>query len=306
MNTFTDYYALLGVTSDAAPEKIKAAFKKLALQYHPDVYKGADANERMSQLLHAYQTLNDPVARKNYDLQRAEHTLDAFVPGHTFTAASHSTNGQSQSSQRSAGGPADKTVSPGARRDRQRRYDFPSFAPDKTVRVNLVDIDYALSTSQAQQLVRDGLLRGVATTTKEQEYFCHRCHHHWHGEHEYNASNKFPRFCPKCQATDWPEYLLLRCMHCCAVFESEQIRYEIGSYSYGQGNRPDKTGLCPPYELFPLCPYCGTARWSQAENERVSDLRQKADQHTLMIRLIWISVLVIGLLLIGLLFFGGF
>jgi hypothetical protein len=304
MNTLTDYYALLGVTSDATPEKIKAAFKKLALQYHPDVYKGADANERMGQLLSAYQTLSDPVARKNYDLQRAEHTLDTYVAGNDPTTAARTFNGQSGSSQGSAMR-SGKTVSPGARRDRQRHYDFPSFAPDKTVRVNLVDIDYALSASEAQQLVHDGLLRGVATETKELQYFCHRCHHRWRDEQKYSASKKLPRFCPKCQAADWPEYLLLRCMHCCAVFESEQIRYEIGAYSYGQGNKPVKTGLCPPYELFPLCPYCGTARWSQAENTRVSDLRQKADQHALLLRVVWICVVLIVLLLIGLLMFGG-
>ena len=302
MNTFTDYYALLGVTSDAPPEKIKAAFKKLALQYHPDVYKGADANERMSQILHAYQTLNDPVARKNYDLQRSEHTLDAYVPGKASTAA-HSSNGQSRTSQGPVRGTG-KTVSPGARRDRQRHYDFPSFAPDKTVRVDLVDIDYALSASEAQQLVHDGLLRGVAAETKNAYYFCHRCHHRWRGESMDTAKN-FPRFCPKCQATDWPEYLLLRCMHCCAVFESEQIRYEIGSYSYGQGNTPNKTGLCPPYELFPLCPYCGTARWSQTENARVSNLRQKADQHALLMRVVWTSVVVLGILVMGFLLFSG-
>lgn len=304
MNTFTDYYTLLGVASDATPEKIKAAFKKLALQYHPDVYKGADANERMSQLLHAYQILNDPAARKNYDLQRSEHTLNAYAPGKPPpAAAAYDANGQFRASQGPARG-SSKTVSPGARRDRQRHYAFPTFAPDKTVRVDLVDIDYVLSVSEAQHLVHDGLLRGVAAETKDLHYFCHRCHHRWRDEQK-NASKNIPRFCPKCQATDWPEYLLLRCMHCCAVFESEQIRYEIGSYSYGQGNSPNKTGLCPPYELFPLCPYCGTARWSQAENTRVSELRQKADQHALLLRVVWTSVAVIGLLLLGFLLFGG-
>ena len=304
MNTFTDYYTLLGVTPDAPPEKIKVAFKKLALQYHPDVYKGVDANERMSQLLQAYQTLNDPVARKNYDLQRAEHTLDGHVHDYTSTVASHTSREYSRSSQGPVK-PAGKTISPGARRDRQRHYDFPSFAPDKTVRIHLGDIDYALSASQTQQLVRDGLLRGVAARTKGQQYFCHRCHHHWNDEQESYGAKKLPHFCPKCHVTDWSEYLLLRCMHCCAVFESEQIRYEIGSYFYAQRNVPDKTGLCPPYELFPLCPYCGTARWSQSENARVSGLRKKADQQALMRRLIWISIVVIGLLLVGLLLFRG-
>ena len=56
MDAFTDYYAVLGVDADASADKIKAAFKKLALQYHPDVYKGADAQERMRILLLAYPT----------------------------------------------------------------------------------------------------------------------------------------------------------------------------------------------------------------------------------------------------------
>src|SRR5947209_19553705 len=79
MDSFTDYYAVLGVTKDAPNDTIKAAFKKLAHQYHPDVYKGEDANERMRALVQAYKTLNDPSARKQYDMQRSEHLLDGYA-----------------------------------------------------------------------------------------------------------------------------------------------------------------------------------------------------------------------------------
>ncbi|HEV2471659.1 MAG TPA: DnaJ domain-containing protein, partial [Chthonomonadales bacterium] len=71
METFTDYYTVLGVDTGASSDTIKAAFKKLALQYHPDVYKGEDAEERMRLILLAYQTLSDPEARKHFDRQRA-------------------------------------------------------------------------------------------------------------------------------------------------------------------------------------------------------------------------------------------
>src|SRR5258708_8124712 len=77
MDTFTDYYAVLGVKPDASASTIKGAFKKLALQYHPDIYKGEDAQERMRFLLLAYQTLIDPASRKTSDAHRSEHFLDA-------------------------------------------------------------------------------------------------------------------------------------------------------------------------------------------------------------------------------------
>ena len=86
MEAFTDYYTVLGVDAHAPADTIKAAFKKLALQYHPDIYKGEDAEERMRLLLLAYQTLSDPASRRNYDVLRAER-LDIGVNG---TARSHS------------------------------------------------------------------------------------------------------------------------------------------------------------------------------------------------------------------------
>ncbi|GER86992.1 hypothetical protein KDW_11540 [Dictyobacter vulcani] len=302
MNTFTDYYELLGVDSAASPGVIKAAFKKLALQYHPDVYKGEDANERMAHILQAYQTLNDPVARKQYDLRRSEHLLD----GHSSSMSSKRTYSAPSSTMRTPGHKAAQTeVSPGARRDRQRHYAFPVLQSGKPLRVDLGDSEYTLAPHEAQQLVQDGLLRGVAPEAKQQ-YFCHRCHHHWNQDRNVQGKRQpLPRFCPKCHATDWPEYLLLRCLHCTAIFESEQIRYEIGAYSYGQDKTPDQGGLCPPYELFPLCPYCGMAHWSPSEEIRVDDLRQKAARKALFVRFLGIGMVVLIVVLIALVALGG-
>ena len=81
METPNDYYAVLGVDAQASASSIKAAFKKLALQYHPDVYKGTDAEERMRKLLQAYQTLSDPEARRERDLQHASERGGVLQPG---------------------------------------------------------------------------------------------------------------------------------------------------------------------------------------------------------------------------------
>lgn len=289
LDATTDYYALLGVAVDAPTSDIKAAFKKLALQYHPDVYKGDDAHERMRVLLQAYQTLNDPNARRDYDQRRTSRTLHASSTGIADVPYAA----------RSFPKKASSDVSPSARRDRQRHYDFPVLQDKRATHVDLIDISYDLSPNEAHILQYEGLLRGVAAETHEHAYYCHRCHNHWRPTQKGVQSSMLPLFCPKCQASDWTEYLLLRCIHCTAVFESEQIRYEVGLHTYGKtGNQ---AGLCPPYELFPLCPYCGTAHWCPAEDARVGDLRQRQAKRDAMMRMVWIGVTLCAIIILGVL-----
>lgn len=64
-----DYYALLGVKSDATEQELKAAFRKLTLKYHPD--RNPDdkvAEEKFKQINEAYQTLSDSNKRQIYDM----------------------------------------------------------------------------------------------------------------------------------------------------------------------------------------------------------------------------------------------
>jgi len=282
MDSFIDYYAALDVDVSASPAEIKAAFKKLALQYHPDVYKASDANERMNQILQAYRVLSDPAERELYDSQRARRTGEkrSFI-----STASTTSSAPSQK----AG------VSPGARRDRQRHYVFPDVKPGQPLSINLVDMSYNLSPVEAQELVQQGLFRGVASLTKDAVNYCHRCHARWK---PVVGREQMARACPTCMAPDWAEYLLLRCTHCRAIFESEQIRYAIGAYRYGQSKAVKKTDLCPPYELFPLCPYCRKAHWCPSEERRVYELRLHEAQRLRRLRIVVLGGSIMVLLII--------
>ena len=54
-----DYCDILGVGLDASDEEIRRAFRKLALEYHPDRNKEAGAEERFKEIYEAYQALSD-------------------------------------------------------------------------------------------------------------------------------------------------------------------------------------------------------------------------------------------------------
>lgn len=62
-----DYYEVLGVSRDADAKEIKSAFKKLAKEYHPDISKEADAEDKFKEIQEAYAVLSDDDKRRQYD-----------------------------------------------------------------------------------------------------------------------------------------------------------------------------------------------------------------------------------------------
>jgi molecular chaperone DnaJ len=63
-----DYYETLGVARSADEKELKSAFRKLAMQFHPDKNPGdADAEHRFKEIGEAYETLKDPQKRAAYD-----------------------------------------------------------------------------------------------------------------------------------------------------------------------------------------------------------------------------------------------
>lgn len=88
----SDYYQLLGVARDASTEEIKKAYRKLALEYHPDRNKGSkEAEERFKEVTEAYEVLRDSEKRAMYDRYGKQGVrgagAGAGAPGFDFSDA---------------------------------------------------------------------------------------------------------------------------------------------------------------------------------------------------------------------------
>ncbi|MFH1791231.1 MAG: molecular chaperone DnaJ [Candidatus Omnitrophota bacterium] len=77
-----DYYEVLGVGRSAGHDEIRSAYRKLAMQYHPDKHQGDKAaEERFKEISEAYEVLSDPQKKDTYDRFGHEGLRNAFSAG---------------------------------------------------------------------------------------------------------------------------------------------------------------------------------------------------------------------------------
>ena len=82
MTTTVDYYEQLGISRTADGAAIKSAYRKLAMQHHPDRNPGdADAEARFKACSEAYECLKDPQKRAAYDRYGHEAYTNAAQGG---------------------------------------------------------------------------------------------------------------------------------------------------------------------------------------------------------------------------------
>jgi len=77
--TKRDYYEILGVKKDAAPEEIKKVYRKLALKYHPDRNSSdSNAEDKFKEINEAYQVLSNPEKKARYDQFGSAEDMGGF------------------------------------------------------------------------------------------------------------------------------------------------------------------------------------------------------------------------------------
>jgi len=84
-----DFYEVLGVQKNASPEELKKAYRKLALEWHPDRNKSPKATEHFKEINEAYEVLSNPDKKSAYD-QYGHAAFEQGGPGGPFGGGARS------------------------------------------------------------------------------------------------------------------------------------------------------------------------------------------------------------------------
>ena len=88
-----DYYEILGLEKDVSDVEIKKAYKKLALQFHPDKNSAPGADEAFKMIGNAFAVLSDPQKKKQYDMYGSEEQMRSNVRSYERHYANDYTRG---------------------------------------------------------------------------------------------------------------------------------------------------------------------------------------------------------------------
>ena len=149
---FVDYYQVLGITKTATEKDIKAAYRKMARKYHPDVNPNdKDAQKKFQEINEANEVLSDPEKRKKYDQYGKDWKhADQFQGAHQSQQRQQQ---QQQWGQQDFGGEDySDFFSSMFGRGKQRQANFKGQDFNAELRLNLRDV----YTSQKQTLTVNG------------------------------------------------------------------------------------------------------------------------------------------------------
>jgi len=91
-----NYYEILQLKNFSTDKEIKKSFRQLAVKYHPDKNKGRkDFEERFKEIANAYEILNDPIKKRDFDFQLSQRDLNykqSETPNQTYSQPKYQNN----------------------------------------------------------------------------------------------------------------------------------------------------------------------------------------------------------------------